>query len=208
MRGRTVLVGLCAVAYVVACHWLMTRAPAAPWNAVVVVGPMLGLLALHAWRRRQRFVATLCAAALAGLVVQAWRGGGIAPSLLYLAQHAAIHLGLALLFALTLRSGQEPMITALARRVHGGLTPAMEAYTRRVTLAWAIYFAAMACASVLLFIAVPFDIWAAFANLGTPLAMVVMFVGEYLLRYRLHPEFERATLSAAMHAYTRRDVSP
>ena len=43
-----------------------------------------------------------------------------------------------------------------------------------------------------------------FANLLTPLAMVLMFVGEYLLRYRLHPEFERATLAQAMRAYSRR----
>ncbi len=28
-----------------------------------------------------------------------------------------------------------------------------------------------------------------------------MFLGEYLLRYRLHPEFERATLAQAMRAY-------
>ena len=35
--------------------------------------------------------------------------------------------------------------------------------------------------------------WAVFANLLTPLALVAMFVGEYLLRYRLHPEFERAS---------------
>jgi hypothetical protein len=37
--------------------------------------------------------------------------------------------------------------------------------------------------------------------------MVVLFVGEYLLRYRLHPEFERATLSAAVRAYSRRDAA-
>jgi len=34
--------------------------------------------------------------------------------------------------------------------------------------------------------------------------MVLMFVGEYLLRYRLHPEFERATLGQAMRAYAER----
>ena len=31
-----------------------------------------------------------------------------------------------------------------------------------------------------------------------------MFVGEYLLRYRLHPEFERATLADTVRAYSRR----
>ena len=35
--------------------------------------------------------------------------------------------------------------------------------------------------------------------------MALLFVGEYALRYRLHPEFERASLGAALRAYARRD---
>ena len=54
----------------------------------------------------------------------------------------------------------------------------------------------------------PFAAWALFANLLTPLAVVLMFVGEFLLRYRLHPEFERATLADAMTAYARRATAP
>jgi len=38
----------------------------------------------------------------------------------------------------------------------------------------------------------------------TPLAIVALFIGEYLLRYRLHPEFERATLAQAVRAYADR----
>ena len=52
---------------------------------------MLGLLALFAARRGQRLVAGVAALGLAGLVLQAWRGGGLAPTTLYLAQHVAIH---------------------------------------------------------------------------------------------------------------------
>jgi uncharacterized membrane protein len=47
-------------------------------------------------------------------------------------------------------------------------------------------------------------VWATFANLLTPVAILVMFVGEYVLRYRLHPEFERATLAQAVRAYADR----
>jgi uncharacterized membrane protein len=65
----------------------------------------------------------------------------------------------------------------------------------------------MAALSVGLFVFAPFDAWAVFANLLTPLAMVLMFVGEFVLRYRLHPEFERATLADAMNAYSRRDTA-
>jgi uncharacterized membrane protein len=209
MRARTVLAGLLGAAYVAACHWLMTSAPDSRWNALIVIGPMLGLVAAFAARRGQRLVAGLAALILAGLFLQAWRDGGLAPATLYLAQHVAIHAALAVLFALTLRPGQEPLVTALARRVHGGvLTPAMAAYSRKVTVAWSLYFVLMAAVSIGLFLGAPFTAWAVFANLLTPLALVLMFVGEFVLRYRLHPEFERATLADAMNAYARRRAAP
>jgi uncharacterized membrane protein len=204
MRARTVLVALTGAAYVGGTHWLMTRAPASAWNALAVVGPMLALVALFALQRGQRLLAAIAAAAFAALAVQAWRGGGLAPQTLYLAQHVGIHLTLAAGFALTLRRGREALITALARRVHGRLSPQMAAYSRKVTVLWTGYFLVMAATSIALYLLAPFTAWAAFANLGTPVAMVVLFVVEYLVRYRLHPEFERATLAAALAAYSGR----
>jgi uncharacterized membrane protein len=208
MRARTMMVGLVGAAYVAGCHWLMTSAPTSRWNAVVVIGPMLGLLALFSARRGQRLVAGAAALGLVGLLLQAWQGGGLAPTTLYLAQHVAIHAALAVMFALTLRPGQDPLVTALARRVHGGLAPGVAAYGRKVTVVWSVYFVLMAAISIGLFLFAPFDAWAVFANLLTPLAMVLLFVGEFLLRYRLHPEFERATLADAMNAYSRRHAAP
>ena len=208
MRARSVLVGLVGAAYLAGCHWLMTSAPDSRWNAVIVVGPMLGLLGLFAARRGQRFVAGVAFLGLAGLVLQAWQGGGLAPTTLYLAQHVAIHAALAVMFALTLRPGQEPLVTALARRVHGKVAPGVAPYARKVTVAWCGYFVLMATISIGLFLFAPFDAWALFANLLTPLAMLLLFVGEFLLRYRLHPEFERATLADAMNAYSRRHAAP
>jgi len=204
MRARVIAVGVAAVAYVLGSHWLMTRAPASPWNAVIVVGPMLVGAAILAWQRGQRWLGAIAALATAALIVQAWRGGGLAAGSLYVGQHVAIHVLLAFVFGLTLQAGREPLVSALARRVHGGLTRPMEIYSRKVTVAWTIYFAAMAVLSLALYAFAPFDAWATFANLVTPLAMLLMFVGEYLLRYRLHPEFERATLGQAMRAYAER----
>jgi len=204
MRARVFAVAAFAVAYVLASHWLMTGAPASPWNPVLVVGPMLGAAAVVAWQRRQWLLAALAALAAAGLVFQAWRGHDVPVASIYVAQHVAIHLLLALVFGLTLQAGREPLITALARRVHGTMTPGMAAYSRKVTLVWTGYFIAMACLSLVLYAVAPFDVWATFANLVTPFAILVMFVGEYLLRYRLHPEFERATLAQAVRAYADR----
>jgi len=206
MRIHLLAVGVAGATYVLGSHWLMTSAPSSAWNAVAIVGPMLMLAAVLAWQRRQRVLALAAAAATGALAVQAWHGGGLAPAAIYLGQHVAIHVLLAFVFGLTLQVGREPLVTALARRVHGNLTPAMVAYSRRVTIAWAIYFVAMAVLSLAIFALAPFAAWATFANLVTPFAIVAMFVGEYLLRYRLHPEFERATLAQAMRAYADRSA--
>ena len=208
MRARTIVVGFCGAAYVLASHWLMTRAPASAWNAVLIIGPMLALLALYAWQRGQRLLGGVATLGLVALLWLGWKGGGVSPASLYVAQHVAIHAALATVFALTLLPGREALITALARRVHGQLTPDMASYSRKVTIAWAVYFVAMAAISVVLFTFASFELWAAFANFGTPVSMALLFIGEHVLRYRLHPEFERATLAAAMRAYSRRDAAP
>jgi uncharacterized membrane protein len=204
MRARVIALAAAAVAYVLVSHWLMTAASASPWNAVVIVAPMLGAAAVFAWQRRQRILSALAALAVAVLVVRAWRGDELPAGSLYVCQHVAIHLLLALVFGLTLQAGREPLVTALARRVHGTLTPGMASYSRKVTLSWTGYFTAMAALSLVLYAAAPFDVWATFANLLTPVAILVMFIGEYVLRYRLHPEFERATLAQAVRAYADR----
>jgi uncharacterized membrane protein len=203
LRPRQVAVGLAGLAYVIASQWLMTRSPPSAWSAVVLLAPMLALVAAGAWRAGRRGWSVLGAALVAALVLQAARGGGLAPERLYLLQHLGIHFALAVAFGLTLRRGAEPLISRLAGRLHrNGLTPAMAAYTRKVTAAWTLYFGAMAALSLGLFALAPFAVWATFANLLTPLALVAMFGGEYLLRYRLHPEFERTTVADAIRVYS------
>ena len=204
LRTRYVAAGVAGLAYVTASQWLMTRTPPSPWGAVALLTPMLAIVAVGTWRSGQRAVSLLAASALAALALKAGLGGGLAPEHLYLAEHVAIHLFLAFTFGVTLRRGARPLIARLADRVHDGLTPAMERYTRKVTLAWTVYFCAMAALSVAIHALAPFTTWATFANLLTPLALVAMFVGEYTLRYRLHPEFERSSLKDMVRAYSRR----
>ena len=179
----------------------MTSAQESPWSLAIVLGPLAFMGIASLWGAGLRVAALLCAAAALLLAAQAWRGVGIPSRWLYLAQHAGVHLALAAWFGSTLRRGAEPLISMLARKVHRGLTPGMAAYTRHVTLAWTAYFLAMAGASVLLFAAGDFAHWSLLANLLTPLFTAGMFVGEYLVRYRLHPEFERVGLHQAWRAY-------
>ena len=205
--ARAVTIALAGLAYVAGSHWLMTGAPESPWNLVGVLSPMLVAIAVGAWRGGQRVVAVAAAALIGGLCVQAALGAKLSAPVVYAAQHIGINLFLAALFGGSLRAGHAPLITSLAGRIHGTMTGSHQAYTRKVTIAWTAYFIAMALLSLLLFRLAPFDTWAVFANLLTPLAVALMFVGEHLVRYRLHPEFRRVGIAQAARAFMRVDAA-
>ena len=201
MPVRLLAALLLTVGYIAASHWLMTAAPPSPWNAVAVLAPMLVAIAWGAWRGGQRPLAALAALSLAALCAQASLPTPLPDQLLYLAQHVGINLFLAVGFGGTLRAGHQALITVLAVRVHRHFTPDMAAYTRRLTGVWTAYFVVMALLSLALYAFASFETWALFANVLTPIAVVLMFGGEHWLRYRLHPEFERASLADAVRSY-------
>lgn len=200
-RARWIAGAAAALAYAAVSHLLMTSAQESPWSLAIVLGPLACMGIAGLWSAGLRVAALLCAAAALLLAAQTWSGVGIPSRWLYLAQHAGVHVALAAWFGSTLRHGADPLITMLARKVHRTFTPEMATYTRHVTLAWTAYFLAMAAVSVLLFVAGDFAHWSLLANLLTPLFTAAMFVGEYLVRYRLHPEFERVGLHQAWRAY-------
>lgn len=105
-----------------------------------------------------------------------------------------LYLTLAGAFAFTLRRGQEPIIVRIARASYPhDLTPAFERYLRGLTATWALFFIASAALTVLLSLFAPFAWWSLFANILSWLAMLAMFVGEYLLRRWLRPELPAHT---------------
>ncbi|KQP11842.1 hypothetical protein [Pseudorhodoferax sp. Leaf267] len=208
MPVRILAALLLSVLYIAASHWLMTGADASPWNAVLVLAPMLIAIALGAWRAGQKPLALLATVSLAALCGQASLKTPLPAALLYLAQHVGINVFLAVGFGGTLRAGHTALITTIASRVHRQFTPAMAAYTRNVTRAWTVYFVGMALLSLALYAWAPFDTWALFANLLTPLAVAAMFAGEYVLRYWLHPDFERTTMADAIRSYMQSGKPP
>lgn len=117
--------------------------------------------------------------------------------------HAAIYLSLLWLFGHTLWQGKEPLVTRLARRVHGTLPPELAAYTRRVTWAWCVFFGAQIAVSILLFRFASLNVWSLFINvLNIPL-VALMFIGEYVYRVIRHREFPRASLTDGIRAFSR-----
>jgi len=200
---RWIAAAAALVGYALLSHALMVWAGDKPWAVAALLAPLLLALGALALRHRHLPTALACLAALALL---AWIGAsGQAQSInrLYLLQHAGIHFALGCAFAVTLRRGATPLITVLAAGVGVTKRPTMTCYTRRVTLLWVGYFFAMTVLSLALYAWAPWWVWSLLANLVTPVAVVVLFVGEYAVRYRLHPEFERVALLQSLRAYRR-----
>jgi acyl carrier protein len=100
--------------------------------------------------------------------------------------HWGLYASLLASFALTLRRGHTPLITAMAYKLHGaGIPTELVVYTRRVTIAWSCFFAAQLSTSVLLFCFAPLTAWSLFVNvLDIPL-VVAMYAAEYAVRIRV-----------------------
>ncbi|MDR6535530.1 putative membrane protein [Variovorax soli] len=198
---------LAGVGYAGVSHWMMLFHAAEPWAVGVLLGP-LWLTALGI--AGSRFGSWgLAIAALAGVLGFALvlRGDAGDPNRLYMLQHAGINALLCGWFGGTLRRDRLSLIGQFAARIHP-LSPAMRDYTCRVTWVWTVYFALMVLASVIVYATMSFAAWSVLANLLTPLMVGILFVGEYLLRYRLHPEFERTRLIDAVRAFYNAPADP
>jgi len=115
--------------------------------------------------------------------------------------HGLVYGLLLWLFARSLRGGREALITGVARRVHGALAPDIEAYTRRVTIAWCVFFSAQLAVSTTLFAIVSWETWSLFtAVLNVPL-LALMLVGEYGYRTLRYPHHPRVPILRALRAF-------
>ena len=191
---------IAGVAYACISHWMMLYHAAEPWAIVVLLGPLwLTAMGLAGSRFGGRGLAL---SIIGGVILFAFVIHGHAgdANRLYMLQHAGINALLCGWFGGTLRPGRLSLIGQFAQRVHP-LSPAHVAYTAQVTRVWTLYFALMTLASVVIYLTQPFAVWSVLANLLTPLLIGALFLGEHLLRYRLHPEFERTRLVDAVRAF-------
>jgi uncharacterized membrane protein len=116
-----------------------------------------------------------------------------------------LNLILCLLFARTLFGGGEALISRFARIDRGGVLPAeLARYTRRLTAAWAAFFALMAATSAGLALWGSFAAWSLFTNVLNYVLIAAFFVAEYAyrrLRYRQFPHASPADMVRRLHAY-------
>ena len=151
--------------------------------------------------RTGAWLVPLIAAALGYAVLSYWLTtphglaalGTLAPYVpwFYFVQHFAMFVALAAWFGASLRPGRQALVTRFALAVEEKLSPAGLAYTRRATLAWAVFSAIVALASALLYFLAPLELWSLFANLLTLPLVGAMFLGEVWVRARACPELAK-----------------
>ena len=116
-----------------------------------------------------------------------------------------INLAMALIFGSTLLPGATPLITQFSRILKGTLDAKALRYTRRITLAWVVFFTLMALESVLLALYAPPWVWSLFTNFLNYLFLLLFFLVEYALRVRLFPEQEHPGFIPFIRSLTKVD---
>ncbi|MES2356412.1 MAG: hypothetical protein V4568_18830 [Pseudomonadota bacterium] len=165
---------------------------------------LLPLLALAGWTMTRSsnkplwFFVLLASGLLVYLMEQRSHLGLVAA---YGLPHAAANLALLFFFGRTLLGGREPLITRLARRVHGVLPLDMEIYTRRLTFIWCLFFAGQIITSVLLYRFASIDTWSLFINLLHFPLLAVMFGTDYLYRRIRFRHYPQASILKAIRAF-------
>ena len=177
-------------------------------SAVLALAPTLLIALVLAWRSPQRVV-TLGVVALA--LVAVWTGRSALAQhadIVYWMQYVAIQLVLFITFARTLVAGERPLVSRFAEVVHSRLTPRQEAYTRKVTIAWTVFFAAMAIAAALLFFLTPRPFWSFFAHFLTLPLVALMFIAEYWVRRRALPDMQHHHILVAVRLFRNAATRP
>ncbi len=196
--ARALVAILVISAYALLAHRFSTTQNAAFMVLPVALAPLLMALLLRA----RQWALLLCAAVVAAVWLPnlrellthnlAW---------VYFAQDSALNIALCLLFGRTLRQGRVPLCSRIACALHAHPSAHLLRYTRRVTVAWTIFFAAVVLLSTLLFFFAERMVWSSFANLLYWPLLIAMFALEYVARQFALPPAERAGFLATVGAF-------
>jgi uncharacterized membrane protein len=158
----------------------------------LAVGLSVGPVVLIAFVLVLRWSGWVAAVLFAALVAVLWYR--YLPALeknydwLDLVQQCGVYGLLAASFARSLLPGRVPLCTQLAMQLHGTLVPVEIRYLRRATLAWVVFYVALAAAIVVLFLNASVKMWSLFVNFATYGLIVLMALGDHWLRRRLLPQ--------------------
>jgi len=199
-----VLAAAAIVGYPILIHVGIAGSAGDPARTLLVMAP---LAALGCWllaRSQNRMLWLLIVAGAAGATWLLARGTGLGTTVLYGVPHAAAYLFMLWLFGRTLLDGREAIITRIARHARGGaLPPPLEQYTRRLTAAWCVFFAAQLAGSALLLAYGSLESWSLFINVLSFPLVGLMFALDYLYRVIRYRHLPQSSIATAIQAYAK-----
>ena len=196
------------IGYPFLAHYTNKSANNGHLGALVAIAPVVLIALVLAWRSSRRFI-MLGGLALAWVAL--WAGWSALEQnfgLVYWLQHVGMQLILFMVFARTLFAGRKPLCTHFAEAVHAPLTPQHVIYAGQVTVAWTLFFAAMALTSTLLFFLAPLTTWSFFANFMTLPLVALMFIAEYGVRRWTLPDTKHTHILDAVRAFRNTSARP
>lgn len=196
------------IGYPLLAHYTNESAHSGNLGALVAIAPVVLIALALAWRSPRRFIML---GVLALLCIALWAGWSALENhfgLVYWLEHVGMQLILFMTFGRTLIAGRQPLCARFAQAVHALVTPQHEIYARQVTVAWTLFFAAMALASTLLFFLAPLAIWSVFANFLTLPLVALMFIAEYWVRRWVLPDMQHTHILDAVRAFRNTPARP
>lgn len=200
-RLQLAAVAVFLIAYAGLSHYSNSNPQAHDLGAALALAPVLAIGFVLIWRWSGALYGLLAAAAAAFLVHHYWPLFTRNFSIVYLIQQCGFYAIMAFGFGRSLLKGRVPLCTQLADKIHGPLSAAELRYTRKVTIAWVVFFLLNMAVSGVLFAFAPLRIWSLFANfLSLPL-ILLMFGAEYAVRRRALPQVQTSSLIATLRMY-------
>jgi len=201
-------IAVLVIGYPLLAHYTNDSTHSGNLGALVAIAPVVLIALILAWRSPRRFIML---GVLVLLCIALWAGWSALENhfgLVYWLQHVAMQLILFMTFGRTLIAGRQPLVTRFAQAVHAVVTPQHAIYTRQVTIAWTLFFVAMALASTLLFFLAPLATWSIFANFLTLPLVALMFIAEFLVRRRVLPDLRHMHILDAVRAFRNTPARP
>ena len=184
-RLRWVGVAALIAVYAVLVHHVNVSGKPSALGAALAVAPVLGVALAMACNAASRLTGLMLLGAAGLASWQWWAVIAQHSGFLFWIQDISLMLALLITFSRTLLPSRKPLCVQFAEMLHGPLEPAHERYARQVTVAWVMFFGAMAAISTLLFFLGPLAVWSVFVNfLALPL-VALMFGTEFLMRRRV-----------------------
>ncbi len=196
------------IGYPLLAHYTNNSAHGRNLGAPVAITPVVLIALALAWRSPRRFIMV---GAVVLVCIALWAGWSALENnfgLVYWLEHVGIQLILFMTFGRTLIAGRQPLCARFAEAVHAPVTPQHEIYARQVTIAWTLFFAAMALASTLLFFLAPLATWSVFANFLTLPLVALMFIAEYWVRRWVLPNMQHTRILDAVRAFRNTPARP